>query len=79
MMGDAPSGRLGDRVVERTRREFPASELGTALWLLRECATDAERIEVLIDADGDLTTLVLAVEDRTRLAPSASDARVAVH
>jgi hypothetical protein len=55
---------LGDRVVELTRREFPASELGTALWLLRECATDEERIEALTDADGDLTTLVLAVEDR---------------
>ncbi len=72
MMTGADEGRLGARVVEMTRREFPTSELGTALWLLRECATDDDRIEALIDADGDLTTLVLAVEERTRLANSGA-------
>ena len=37
-----------------------------ALWLLRECADDDERMSALCDADGDLTMLVLAVEDRLR-------------
>ena len=45
------------------RDDFPNSELGTALWLLRECADDDERMSVLLEADGDLTTLVLAIED----------------
>lgn len=57
---------LSDRIVALARDEFPDSELGTALWLLRECADDEERMSVLLEADGDLTTLVLAVEDRVR-------------
>lgn len=71
-MDYADQRRLGYRVVEMTRREFPTSELGTALWLLRECETDDDRIGALIDAHGDLTTLVLAVEDRTGLATSGT-------
>ena len=47
MMDRQDERELGDRVVELTRREFPASELGTALWLLRECATDEERKTIL--------------------------------
>lgn len=58
---------LDDRVVGIARREFPTLELGTALWLLRECRSDDERISALIRADGDLTTLVLAVEEHTML------------
>lgn len=54
---------LGDRIIALARDDFPDSELGTALWLLRECANDEERMSVLLDADGDLTTLVLAIED----------------
>ena len=57
--------RIGLQVTEVARREFPSAELGTALWLLRECADDEQRLGALIDADGDLMTLVLAVEDRT--------------
>jgi hypothetical protein len=57
---------LSDRIVALARDEFPDSELGTALWLLRECADDEERMSALLEADGDLTTLVLAVEDRVR-------------
>ena len=54
---------LSDRIMALARDDFPNSELGTALWLLRECADDDERMSVLLEADGDLTTLVLAIED----------------
>jgi hypothetical protein len=66
---------LGKRVIDLARQEFPGSELGTALWLLRECPNDGERIGALIDADGDLTTLVLAVEDRAKLVGPAGAGR----
>ena len=58
---------LSERIIELARNDFPDSELGTALWLLRECSDDAERMSALLDADGDLTTLVLAVEDQAHL------------
>ena len=54
---------LSERIMALARDDFPNSELGTALWLLRECADDDERLSVLLEADGDLTTLVLAIED----------------
>ncbi len=54
---------LSERIMALARDDFPNSELGTALWLLRECADDDERMSVLLEADGDLTTLVLAIED----------------
>jgi hypothetical protein len=57
---------LSERIIALVRDDFPDSELGTALWLLRECADDDERMSALCDADGDLTMLVLAVEDRLR-------------
>ena len=63
---------LSDRIVALARNDFPDSELGTALWLLRECADDDDRISVLIEADGDLTTLVLAIEDLVRLSHPVS-------
>lgn len=53
-------------VVARVRDDFADAELGTALWLLRECVDDDERMAALLDADGDLATLVLAIEDRIR-------------
>lgn len=59
-----PEPALSDRVIAMARAEFPDSELRTALWLLRECEEDDERMGALLEADGDLTTLVLAVEDR---------------
>ena len=57
---------LSERIIALARDDFPDSELGTALWLLRECSDDEERMSVLLEADGDLTTLVLSVEDRLR-------------
>lgn len=57
---------LAERIIALVRDDFPDSELGTALWLLRECSDDDERMSVLLDADGDLTTLVLAIEDRAQ-------------
>ena len=54
---------LSERIMALARDDFPNSELGTALWLLRECTDDDERMSVLLEADGDLTTLVLAIED----------------
>jgi hypothetical protein len=63
---------LGEQIIALVRDDFPDSELGTALWLLRECADDDERMSVLLDADGDLTTLVLAIEDRAQLRPPAA-------
>lgn len=54
---------LSSRIIALARSDFPDSELRTALWLLRECANDEQRRSVLLDADGDLTTLVLAIED----------------
>lgn len=57
---------LDERIVSLVRDDFPDSELGTALWLLRECDDDEQRMSVLLDADGDLTTLVLAIEDQTQ-------------
>lgn len=65
---------LSEEIIALVRNEFPDSELRTALWLLRECADDEERMSVLLEADGDLTTLVLTVEDRLRhLAPGPWD------
>ena len=58
---------LSKRIIELAHNDFPDSELGTALWLLRECADDEERMSALLDADGDLTTLVLAIEDQAHL------------
>lgn len=58
---------LSERIIAQVRAEFPDSELGTALWLLRECADDEDRMSALLDADGDLTMLVLATEERSRL------------
>jgi hypothetical protein len=73
MVSMRPVPVLSDRIIEMARAEFPDAELGTALWLLRECEEDQERIAALLDADGDLMTLVLAVEDR--LTRRASDHR----
>ncbi len=58
---------LSEQIIALVRDDFPDSELGTALWLLRECVDDDERMSALLDADGDLTTLVLAIEDRAEL------------
>ncbi len=62
---------LSERIVELVRNDFPDSELGTALWLLRECSDDEERMSALLDADGDLTTLVLVIEDQAQLKHAA--------
>ncbi len=63
---------LSERIIAMVQDDFPNSELRTALWLLRECADDGERMSVLLDADGDLTTLVLAIEDLARAGQAAS-------
>ena len=64
---------VGRSVIAIARREFPSAELQTALWLLRECRDDNERASALMDADGELATLVLAVESRTGLSRPAVD------
>ena len=64
---------LSEAIIGLARNDFPGSELGTALWLLRECAHDDERMSALLDADGDLTTLVLAIEDRARMRHPTTD------
>ncbi len=48
---------LSERIAEVARNDFPESELGTALWLLRGCADDADRMGALPGADGD-TSLI---------------------
>lgn len=63
-VGTRPQPALSERIVALVRTDFPECELGTALWLLRECTDDDERMGALVDADGDLATLVLAIEDR---------------
>ena len=63
---------LSERIIALVRNDFPDSELGTALWLLRECVGDEERMSALLDADGDLTTLVLSIEDQAHLSPTRS-------
>ncbi len=63
---------LSERIIAMVQSDFPNSELRTAFWLLRECADDDERMSVILDADGDLTTLVLAVEDLARSEHAAS-------
>ena len=63
---------LGEHVIAKVKDDYPDSELNTALWLLRECANDDDRMGALLDADGDLATLVLAIEDRTKVGPSPS-------
>jgi hypothetical protein len=63
---------LSEQIIALVRDDFGDSELGTALWLLRECEDDDERMSVLLDADGDLTTLVLAIEDQTQLRGSGT-------
>ena len=63
---------LSERIIVMVQSDFPNSELRTALWLLRECADDDERMSVLLDADGDLTTLVLAIEDLARSGHAAA-------
>ncbi len=63
---------LSGGIIALARDDFPESELGTALWLLRECDDDDQRMSVLMDADGDLATLVLAIEDLTRARSGAA-------
>lgn len=63
---------LSEHVIAKVEDDFPDSELNTALWLLRECASDDDRMGALLDADGDLATLVLAIEDRTEAGHSSS-------
>lgn len=63
---------LSEHVIAKVEDDFPDSELNTALWLLRECSNDDDRMGALLDADGDLTTLVLAIEDRTKVGHSPS-------
>lgn len=72
MMNDRATA-VGRRVTAMARREFPSAELQTALWLLRECRDDDERAGALMDADGDLAMLVLAVERRTGFSRPAVD------
>lgn len=67
MTTDTTAPVLSERIIDIVRRDYPNSELRTALWLLRECADDEERMGVLLEADGDLATLVLGIEDRARL------------
>lgn len=61
---DTTAPVMSERIIALVRNDFPDTELRTALWLLRECADDEERMGALLDADGDLTTLVIAIEDR---------------
>jgi hypothetical protein len=70
-MMDPQASGLTDQIVAAVRNDFPEAEMQTVLWLLQEC-DDGERAGVLTDADGDLATLVLAVEDRVRLSLLAS-------
>jgi hypothetical protein len=63
---DTTAPVMSERIIALVRNDFPDAELGTALWLLRECADDEERMGALLDADGDLTTLVIAIEDRAQ-------------
>jgi hypothetical protein len=66
---------LSEHVIAKVKEDFPDAELNTALWLLRECATDHDRLGALLDADGDLATLVLATEERTKVERSPSGHR----
>lgn len=63
---DTTAPVMSERIIALVRNDFPDAELRTALWLLRECADDEERMGALLDADGDLTTLVIAIEDRAQ-------------
>ena len=56
---------LSEHVIAKVEDDFPDSELNTALWLLRECASDDDRMGALLDADGDLD--VLTCEERKNL------------
>ena len=69
---------LSDRIVALARSDFPDSELGTALWLLRECADygpAAQKYRQLLESWRGTwgTTLVLAIEDRARLSLHVAD------